>query len=226
MVSRPWDFNSEISHRVASIKHIILSLYKLPLRKPAPVDRLKGRSGHDTSLYQHFDILYVKDKFPGVDDSLAKRLGKLISRRRQLLEYRVTHTDRLRAPAAQQLVTKPAPAVQELHPALGIPQNTEPQSRDEGLIQTRFNPSPNEGQSSRTKTSVLRFDQAIISGTALYAPSIAESRQSAMSEYTSSHKIRIPPRPVGKSGQPLAQFECPFCGLSKYIPLESDRGWE
>lgn len=45
----------------------------------------------NASLYQHFDILYVMDGFPELDRDVATRLGKLISRRQQILFYRESH---------------------------------------------------------------------------------------------------------------------------------------
>lgn len=45
----------------------------------------------NASLYQHFDILYIMDKFPELDRDVATRLGKLISRRQQILFYRESH---------------------------------------------------------------------------------------------------------------------------------------
>ena len=52
------------------------------------MDRFLNRSLLDISIYEHFDILYVKDKFPDADTALSTRLGKLVSRRRQLLAAR------------------------------------------------------------------------------------------------------------------------------------------
>lgn len=39
----------------------------MPIRRPAPLDRLKQKSSVDASFYQHFDVLYVKDKFRKLD---------------------------------------------------------------------------------------------------------------------------------------------------------------
>src|SRR5438034_8148145 len=47
-----------------SIKFTITCLYKIPIRKPAPLDRLKHKTSIEASFYQHFDVLYVRDKFP------------------------------------------------------------------------------------------------------------------------------------------------------------------
>jgi hypothetical protein len=39
--------------------------------------------------------MYVRDKFPGLNETVAARLAKMISRRRQLIRYRKDHTDAL-----------------------------------------------------------------------------------------------------------------------------------
>ena len=85
----------EIPYLLSEINFVISCLYKLPLRNPAPLDRFVGQAVADMPLYQHFDILYVKDKFPSANPILATRLGKLITRRRQLLASRSAHDRRL-----------------------------------------------------------------------------------------------------------------------------------
>lgn len=78
-----------------SIDFIITCLFKLPLRHPAPLDRLWQKGFSDTSPYQHFDILYIRDKFPKLDADVSSSLGKMITRRRQLLHLRDTHSRNL-----------------------------------------------------------------------------------------------------------------------------------
>ncbi|EXJ71183.1 uncharacterized protein A1O5_06177 [Cladophialophora psammophila CBS 110553] len=86
---------SETDRLFSSIKFTISCLYRLPIRKPAPLDQIKHRTSLDTSPYQHFDALYIRDKFPQMDAEVATRLGKMITRRRQLLRYRQTHHESL-----------------------------------------------------------------------------------------------------------------------------------
>ena len=85
----------ELPYLLSEINFVISCLYKLPSRNPAPLDRFVGQALADMPLYQHFDILYVKDKFPSTNPILATRLGKLITRRRQLLASRSAHDRRL-----------------------------------------------------------------------------------------------------------------------------------
>ncbi|KAF2242296.1 hypothetical protein BU26DRAFT_158610 [Trematosphaeria pertusa] len=83
--------NAEIPRLLESIKLTIACLYRIPVRKPAPLDRLKHRTSIDSSCYQHFDVMHVKEKFPTINSDLATRLGKMITRRRQILYYREAH---------------------------------------------------------------------------------------------------------------------------------------
>ncbi|KAK0645392.1 hypothetical protein B0T16DRAFT_373332 [Cercophora newfieldiana] len=212
---------SEMTQLVSSIKHVIVSLYKLPVRRAAPIDRVRGSSSTDVSLYQHFDVLHVRDKFPQADVRLAERLGKLISRRRQLLQYRIAHTERLQPPAPKLEMTKSQEPIQVR--SMHAP-SSEGWRTPGALMATTSGPSIGE-KSARTKTSILRFDPPTMTPDALYAPSVAVSEQSAVSQHTGDNQLWIPPRPKGDNGQPLTHFECPCCGILKYIPLEPERAW-
>ena len=59
------------------------------------MDRLRQKNFSDTLPYQHFDILYIRDKFPRLDADVSLRLGKMITRRRQVLHLRDTHSKNL-----------------------------------------------------------------------------------------------------------------------------------
>lgn len=68
------------------------------IANPAPHERFRKLGAgldEDVSFYEPHDIAYVKDKFPHIDDSLAKILGKFITRRRQYFKYRRAHHTRL-----------------------------------------------------------------------------------------------------------------------------------
>lgn len=83
---------SQLARVHRSINFTINCLYKLPIRYPVTLDRLRQKSSIDTSPYQHFDILYVQDKFPKLSADVSSRLGKMITRRRQLLHLRDSHS--------------------------------------------------------------------------------------------------------------------------------------
>ncbi|KAI4629699.1 uncharacterized protein J4E87_002885 [Alternaria ethzedia] len=80
---------------VDPINFIIDCLWKLPIRSPAPIDRMKKKYTADITAYLPFDIMYIRDKFPNLNETVTTRLAKMISRRRQLIQYRKDHTDAL-----------------------------------------------------------------------------------------------------------------------------------
>ncbi|KAF5228883.1 hypothetical protein FAUST_10785 [Fusarium austroamericanum] len=219
---------TEMGQVLKSTKLIIECLYKLPLRKPAPIDRVRSFRGRDVSLYQHFDVLYVRDKFPHAENYLVERLGKLISRRRLLLEYRVAHTERLRPPMPRQKkdgghqLGIPNDSLNDSSSQVTGTQNRKSAIRDSNLLGQSFDDLP----SAITKATVQSPAEAVTTLDVLYPPSITESRMSTSSEYTENHKLEIPPRPVNDAGEPLVHFECPYCGLAKSIKIEPSRAWE
>jgi hypothetical protein len=221
----------EVSQLLSAIKHSIVCLYKLPLRHPVQIDRLKKHAGVDRSLYQAFDILYVKDKFQikekvernadGFILRLVVRLGKLISRRRELIEYRIAHNERLRPTSSLPTVVQSSPsAVPE-----ASSQVKKAPKEYESLAQERQQPAQ-EHLTMRTKAAVLQPGAGQLSAdTALYPPSIPESKESDRSIYTQKQKLHIPPRPRDRNGNPLTEFECPYCGILQKMPLEPARIW-
>ncbi|EER28989.1 hypothetical protein CPC735_036950 [Coccidioides posadasii C735 delta SOWgp] len=50
---------------------------------------------NDTSFYETYDTMHVREKFPDASQFLASRLGRAISRRRQYLKYRESHHKKL-----------------------------------------------------------------------------------------------------------------------------------
>lgn len=65
------------------------------IQKPAPHDRFIKSGRFDQSFRQPWDEQHVRDKFANAPEWMIKRLGKAISRRRQFLEYRKTHHERI-----------------------------------------------------------------------------------------------------------------------------------
>jgi hypothetical protein len=83
----------------AYISNTIGCLFRVSMiiQKPAPHDRFIKSGKFDQSFRQTWDEQYVRDKFVNVPEWLGARLGKAISRRRQFLEYRKNHHQRLTA---------------------------------------------------------------------------------------------------------------------------------
>lgn len=170
------------------VDFIISCLWKLPIRRPAPLDRMKERATAETSYYQPFDIMHVKNKFPYIDERVATRLGKMISRRRQLMRYRKTHTYSVQG---KYLRTR-RPVIEAIS--------------DQGHEGTEIAPSfvVSTQHTYDTKATTLKLDahEQISAGPSkLYAPSISPSTSSAGSEQSDSEiPIIIPNRPKGDSG--------------------------
>lgn len=212
------NLTTEMQRTLELIKVIMTSLYKLPIRRPAPLDRLRNETLIEAS-YQHFDVLYVKDKFPLLDPKVATRLGKMISRRRQLLLYREAHNEHLDAAKVEPKITLPAQLVQD---SGGLEAGSDMTSRRE----------PTQSQSGSTrfelhsKATTLRINTANPESTAfLHAPSIAESEPSVASSYAGRDlRVQVPQRPKGVSGETLDCFECPYCLTTQEI--RSDYAWK
>ncbi|EXK85044.1 hypothetical protein FOQG_10983 [Fusarium oxysporum f. sp. raphani 54005] len=89
--------NSELSQIFAAIVEDINCLFRLSvsIHNPSPHDRFKKACLTDTSCYEPFDVQHVCNKLSKAPRSIAERLGKAISRRRQYFKYRELHHDKL-----------------------------------------------------------------------------------------------------------------------------------
>ncbi|CAN9385388.1 unnamed protein product [Alternaria alternata] len=221
---------SNMSRLVESIRFIINCLYRLPIRKPAPLDRIEHRISTDSALYQHFDVLYVKDKFPHLEHQVATRLGKMITRRRQILNYREAHRQSLDVPNVQLQI---APG----------PQGWLTSSVSEGDLENIVGDHSSRGTSGRlassqtasshftlrSKATTARPEKSTLpvsqeSMDMLFAPSLAETNSTAASSYAGKDlRVDVPSRPRSDDGRKLGQFECPYCLLTKDI--SNDRRW-
>ncbi|KAK6351999.1 hypothetical protein TWF718_005148 [Orbilia javanica] len=111
---------------MAQIRHAIQttisSLYGLPLQKAATQHRLRAELPEQVASFESLDISYVREKYPELAKfypEVSTRLGKLITRRREILHSRKIrglqepHMDGTAAlgPASQQQDPKNAPLV-------------------------------------------------------------------------------------------------------------------
>jgi hypothetical protein len=221
----------ELPRLVESIKFTITCLYRLPIRRPAPLDRIKHRTSIDSAVYQHFDVLYVKDKFPNLQLQAATRLGKMITRRRQILHYREAHKQSLDVARVQPKIA----AVSEAPPTSSIIEGgSKVTVEDRGSQATPSRLVLSQAASShftlRSKATTVRPGELklLISKDhmdTLFAPSVAESKSSMASSYAGKTiRISVPSRPKNDDGQELEQFECPYCLLTKNV--SNDRRWK
>ena len=201
-----WSHLTRVHH---SIQFTIACLYRLPLRHPAPLDRLRQQDSADASPYHHFDVLYVKDKFPSLNPDLASRLGTMITRRRQLLFFQESHSQRLKDLGQPVRTTIPSSGPD--------PKLSSKAPRYEA--ETRIAPSQvtDSHHTMETKATTLKIREPTTEEL-LYAPSAIESQSSIASTYTGKElKIEIPLRPIGDDEKELDYFECPYCKVAKSI---------
>ncbi|KAE9375902.1 hypothetical protein N431DRAFT_481107 [Stipitochalara longipes BDJ] len=200
----------ELPLLVQSIRHTVSCLYRIPIRRPAPIQRLK-ENATAWSLYQHFDILHVQDKFPQISADVARRLGKSISRRRQLLRYRESHSEALGASSLEETNTIVEPLLEAYTANLeNKPDNSAPGPRGRNVDAKSLASSRNE--TVHTIATTLRIEGT--SGDVLsvpYAHSIPESKSSKASTFTGKLKVEVPRRPRDVDGKEMEEFECPFC---------------
>ncbi|KAF1985808.1 hypothetical protein K402DRAFT_404930 [Aulographum hederae CBS 113979] len=215
----------ELPRLLASIKFTISCLYRIPIRKPAPFDRFKDDDARlEWSSYQHFDVLYVTDKFPRLDPDVAIRLGKMITRRRQLLHYRQTHNKRLQ-PARVEIAS-----VSKLSETgtMIVPPKAEQGSQimASQMASSHFT-SHSKATTFESGLYLSRPTQETINPMDLFTPSIADSEMSVASSFAGKElRIKIPPRPTNDNGAELNHFVCPYCLISKQIPSERSMFWK
>jgi hypothetical protein len=83
----------------ASLRLAITYLYKIPLRLPVPMARVKDLPEEDdgsTRFYEVLDRNHVREAFPNMDQRLAMRLAATITQRRRLLRYRESRSQKLK----------------------------------------------------------------------------------------------------------------------------------
>lgn len=214
----------EMPNLLVSIDFVVICLYKLPIRRPISIDQDNQKFSVEASFYQPFDILYVRDKFPRLQLDIATRLGKMITRRRQLLFNRLSHDHKLKT-------TEVEPKV-----ALGVPSATKPLSPEYISSGLKANDEASVGGIARsqapgtqytidTYATTVRKDPFKFKNTDLYAPSSAESKSSMASSYANENmRVEVPPRPKGKNGKELNCFECQYCLVTQFIKTE--RTWK
>jgi hypothetical protein len=215
---------------VESIKFTITCLYRLPIRRPTPLDRIKHRTSIDSAVYQHFDVLYVKDKFLNLQLQAATQLGKMITRRRQILHYRKAHKQSLDVTRVQPKIA----TVSEAPPTSSIIEGGSKVTIDRGSQATPSRLALSQAASShftlRSNATTVRPGELklLISKDhmdTLFAPSVAESKSSMASSYAGKAiRINVPSRPKNDDGQELEEFKCPYCLLTKNV--SNDRKWK
>ncbi|KAF1954595.1 hypothetical protein CC80DRAFT_536757 [Byssothecium circinans] len=212
-----------------AITHTINCLYQLPLRRPAPISRIREESEHELRHFEHFDILYVKDKFPLLAEPIAVRLGKLITRRRQLLQYRKGHQEKLQQPSS----TGTRPQLTSAFATTNKVKRPVEETPSEPTIRANSQKTKTTTQTKATTANIehIKHDLGRI-------PESRPATSVAASESTRKLRLYIPPRPLLKTranelGLNVLKtertrrsefFECNYCRLLPTIT--SDLMWK
>ncbi|KAH6852586.1 hypothetical protein B0T12DRAFT_485051 [Alternaria alternata] len=177
---------------------------------------MKDKTVADTTGYLPFDLMYVRDKFPGLNETVAARLAKMISRRRQLIWYRKDHTDVLQEEKAA-VVDISKPEHKHLPSALKADVASEPAPSLKAPSQ----------RTEVTRATTLRINAPMATlwpTNGLYAQSVSESGSSIASEQTANAiTIRFPNRPMTEEGRVLEHYICPYCSTAQITT--SERRW-
>ena len=94
------DAYTELEQLSSYVKNSISCLLRiwLLIQKPGPHARFISTGRFDVSVHQRWDEGHVREKFKNIPEWLIVRLGKANTRRRQFLEYRKSHNERIKSP--------------------------------------------------------------------------------------------------------------------------------
>lgn len=202
----------ELPKTLELIRFIINCLYKMPIRRPAALERITERIRDKFAPYQQYDARFVQDLHPGLDPTIATRLGRLISLRRQILYYQEEHNQKLQ--------------LGPIRGGLSAKLIVEAKSEAEAVVYTTLHSEQASGISppSKATTHLNPPDRPNLQKFE-FPPSVASSHLSRASTYAiNSIGLPIPPIPKNPDGTPLTNFLCPYCKITHYIKTE--RSWK
>jgi len=202
----------ELPKTLQLIQLIIKSLYKLPTRRPAAVERIRDRLTSQFAPYQQSDIQFVRDLHPELDTAIAARLGQLVSLRRQILAYQERHNQKL----------QPKSTRYGLSSRLTVDTHQEAAGVDYTMAHTEQ--ASEISRPSKATTYEHSPDGPEIQSFE-YPPSITSSHHSKASSYAiNSIDVSIPPRPKNADGVPHTFFLCPYCRIMQFI--QTEKSWK
>lgn len=219
VITNPIEQNApELPKILEMIRFLITCLYKMPIRRPAALERLKSRLSDDFTAYQRFDVLFVRDLHPDLDMAIATRLGRLISLRRQIIEYREEHNERMQTTIATQeqssgSVTKAT--VQNLSTA----ELEQAVDATVSRVKNSKTSLPSKATTHRNTLDHPEFKDFV------YPPSVILSETSrASSNAVEAIKLGIPRKPKDSNGMSLTHLICPYCSIA--VTLKSEKMWK
>lgn len=208
----------ELPKILEMIRFLITCLYKMPIRRPAALERLKSRLSDNFTAYREFDILFVRDLHPDLETTIATRLGSLVSLRRQIIEYREEHNERMQPRITTQ--------VQSFSPVLQVTSENLDTTKSEQAVDATVSEVkgleislPSKATTHRNTLDHPEFKDFV------YPPSVAPSETSRASSYAVGKiKIGIPNMPRDSNGMLLTHFVCPYCSIA--VTLRSEKLWK
>jgi len=205
-------------------------LYILPLRKPAPLDRLHDEFMEDRepSPFAEYDLRCVRDKFPALEPLAQRRLARMITRRRQLLVYRREHTDRLATKEKSESDTEDSQNS-------GSGAKKREKDGDRGLpLDVKAAREQRTGPATRyTRATTVLIDPAVpfimeknlAQLHSAAAPFVEDDARTSVagSRATREIHLEVPPRLKRSDGTPVTLFKCNYCSIP--VQITNDRSW-
>jgi len=216
---------SEFASLFRSLKFTITCLYKMPVRSIALTSRLdRLKRGMDDSIlpYQHFDILYVQDLFPSLDMRVQTRLGRLITRRRQLLHYRKVHNENLQRESLESDAAGFEPSTKVTKSAIAPTSHKDvPLDGEKSDVASKSLKTSTKASTFHPKEDSKLEKDFLFRGTV----SEADTMSSVATARTGQELLPVPPRPRNTENEELEYFECPYCCLAVHVRL-SAHAWK
>jgi len=204
---------AEVPQLLDTLKFTITCLYRIPLRRPATVDRASHLPSSHLAYFEPFDKAYVDERCPAASGDLKQRMQKAISRRRRILEYRAHHYKTIKSSIPT------SDPFQNLRPIPGVIKTNQAGRAD--LSESQSNkPSEISKATTLKPTDFPTFTSGAIPEDNV---SVAESTPSTNpSLWTGNQKLYVPPRP--KASEENSPFLCPYCFV--VCRVKSDNAWK
>lgn len=209
---------AEVPQLLETIRFTITCLYRIPIRRPATVDRSKKLSSIDLSYFEPFDKAYIEEKCPAASDWLKQRFQQMIYNRRRLLHYRARHYKNIKPNLSEVAFERPHHTMEPTHGNTA----SEPMEIE--------NLTPSEHQSSRPSqiSKATTFDpsrfptlpQDLLNADNVSIPESMPSTNPSL--WTGKQKLYVPPRPKPSEG--TKEFLCPYCFV--VCQVKSDESWK
>ena len=201
---------SELSQLLLAIMEAIASLYKLSIaaRNPTPQDRY-AKAASLAPFDASFDVGHVYEKFPHLRSKawLMERLGKAITKRRELLRYRSEYREKIGSNI------RPSIDLSEGHELADDPRkvaSNDAQINTGASVAALEADSGSYSQLASTKVTTYADDSNDENFDMRSTASRSESSYVTSILEDNLHSVRQVPEPPNESanGKP---FECPYC---------------